>query len=212
MHKRVIWKIGVVVCILMVILVALTVQAQTPTPNPDTLLQDCSRNLRPDRLIPTGPDAPSIKIIAPTTGTIVVSDETTLANVDFTVEVRNWDLPGHYTEQDAPHWHLWLNDSVWGMFYQTQALSGVPYGTWRMCASLGDANHNDIGMPDAILLTVKRRDAQSATVTVQPTVTPAATSSNPSQPLPVPIIIALGLIVLFMGFILGRRRSNKSPS
>ena len=178
------------------------VLAQTPTPNPNTLLQDCTRNLQPDRPLPTGANAPSIKIIAPTTNTVIVSDETPLVDVNFTIEVNNWTLPGFYTDDPAPHWHLWLNDSVWGMFYQTEALSGIPYGTWRMCASLGDANHVDVGMPDAILLTVERQDSQTAVVTVQPT--PTSTNAS-SEQAPILLVIAGGLLALVVGFLLGRR-------
>ncbi len=211
LDKRIIRKIGCAVYGLLLLLTVVIVQAQTPTPNPDTLMQDCTRNLSADRSIATGPDAPSIKIIAPATGTVIVSNEATLADVNFTVEVQNWNLPGYYSEQEAPHWHLWLNDSVWGMFYQTDALSGVPYGTWRICASLGDANHVDVGMPDAILLTVKRQDSQTASITVQPTaaVQISPPTSAPEQP-PILLIIVLGIFALIGGLMLGRRARKSS--
>jgi len=186
-------------------LISVMVRAQTPTPNPDTLLQDCSRNLAAARPISTGPDAPSIKILAPESQTVIVGDATTLVDVDFKVEVQNWKLPGFYTDDPAPHWHLWLNDSVWGMFYQTGVLSGIPYGTWRICASLGDENHMDVGMPDAILLTVEKRGSQAAVVTVQATDTAATPPQSTVEPTAVLVITTLGFLVVTVGFVVGRR-------
>lgn len=176
--------------------------AQTPTPNPATLLEDCARNLPPDRPMPTGADAPRIKILAPTTQTVITSDLPTLADVNLTVETTNWELPGYYTEEAARHWHLWLNDSVWGMFYQNTALSGIPYGTWRICATLGDSEHLDIGMPDAILLTVQRVGDQTV-ITTQPAA-PSATAAA-LDPTTVLLIVAAGLLIVVGGYALGRR-------
>ncbi len=209
--RQLVSKVGLM---LVVMLSAMVVHAQTPTPNPDTLIEDCARGLKPDRPIATGADAPSIKIIAPENKTVVVSDQAGLVDVVFKVEVKNWKLPGAYTEEDAYHWHLWLNDSVWGMFYQTEALSGIPYGTWRMCATLGDQTHLDIGMPDAILLTVERRDAQTATVTITPASTPTATipvtAQTEAEPLPASVILGLGVLAAAVGLLIGWRKSKAS--
>jgi hypothetical protein len=204
-RKRVITNIGYVI---FNGLMTVTVQAQTPTPNPDTLLQDCTRNLNANRPISSGPDAPSIKIIAPESQTVIVSEGATLADVTFKVEVHNWKLPGFYTDDPAPHWHLWLNDSVWGMFYQTEALSGIPYGTWRICVSLGDENHMDVGMPDAILLTVEKRGSQTAVITIQPSAVPSIpASSTPEQPSSL-LIIILGVIAVTVGLMVGWRTTR----
>ena len=189
-------------CAAIFLLAVVPAFAQTPTPNPATLIEDCARNLPPDRPMPTGPNAPRIKIIAPTTQTVITSDQPTLGDVNFTVETINWELPGYYSEEAARHWHLWLNNSVWGMFYQNTALSGIPYGTWRICATLGDSEHLNIGMPDAILLTVQQVGGQTV-ITTQP----AAPLPPPAAPDPALLVVvaAAGLFVAGGGYALGRR-------
>jgi len=199
-------KIPVIVvrCLLcaVILLPLVPILAQTPTPNPDTLLEDCTRSLPPDRPMPTGADAPRIKIVAPTTQTVITSDQPTLGDVNFTVETVNWELPGYYTEEAARHWHLWLNDGVWGMFYGNTALSGIPYGTWRICASLGDTQHLDIGMPDAILLTVQRVDDQTVITTQPAAPSSALTTTDPTL---LWGIVAAGLFIAVGGYVIGRR-------
>ncbi len=137
--------------------------AQTPTLNPDTILEDCNKTLRPDRPIPTGPDAPSIRIVSPISGTVargpaVPVNDTTGVEVAFAVETKNFDLSSYTGNENSRHWHLWLNNVMWVMGYNSTATISIPVGTWRVCVSMGDENHADIGMPDGILLTVEEVD------------------------------------------------------
>jgi hypothetical protein len=194
--------------------------AQTATPNPDTVLQDCAKALPPDRPIPTGRDAPSIKILAPPPGSIARGDDEKFVDVEFIVDIQNFDVGTNQQEGEArKHWHLWLNDGVWGMFYQTHGFTGIPYGTWRVCASLGDENHTDIGMPDGMILVVERTGATVIAAPATPIPTAAATptpqtpsidetvSTTPLSPL---LMLAAGVLALVIGFSFGLRASRRT--
>jgi hypothetical protein len=215
--------------LLLTVLVALlsfsAAAAQTPTPNPDTILQDCADNLPPDRPMPTGQDAPSIKIVSPASGAVIRGDDDQFVEVNFTVEVENFDLADDYEQAEAGnHWHLWLNNSIWGMYGQTTVTSYVMYGTWRICASIGDADHADLGMPDAILLIVERTAGGETQITVQPAPssvpstpvppTPTAASPQPSAStsdsvLPQLLIVGVGVVALLLGLWFGSHTRRK---
>jgi hypothetical protein len=197
--------------------------AQTATPNPDTILEDCNRTLPADRPIPTGSDAPSIRIISPASGTIIQSDEAKFADVTFTVEITNFDMPESGSADEGNHWHLWLNNSVWGMYVEPSGFNGIPYGKWRICASIGDAAHVDIGMPDAIYLIVEKGTDGQGTVIIEPTPSTIAASAIATTPTPEtspsvsttpdPAIVTAGIIILGIvavgvGLWLGVRRGN----
>jgi hypothetical protein len=201
-----------------------TALAQTATPNPDTILEDCSSTLPADRPIPTGPDAPSIRIISPASGTIIQSDEAKFADVTFTVEITNFDMPESGSADEGNHWHLWLNNSVWGMYVEPNGFNGIPYGKWRICASIGDADHVDIGMPDAIYLIVEKGADGQGTVTIAPTpsiiaatLTPTTTQSDsppnsstaPDPAIATTGIVILGIVAVGTGLWLGVRRGNR---
>jgi hypothetical protein len=188
--------------------------AQTATPNPDTILEDCSSTLPADRPIPTGPDAPSIRIVSPASGTIIQSDEAKFADVTFTVEITNFDMPEGRSADEGNHWHLWLNNSVWGMYVEPSGFNGIPYGKWRICASIGDANHVDIGMPDAIYLIVEKGADGQGTVIIEPTpsaipATAIATTPTPDPTIATVGIVILGIVAVGVGLWLGVRRSNR---
>jgi hypothetical protein len=199
------------------------VRAQTATPNPGTVLQDCASSLAPDRPNPTGPDAPSIRILAPPPGSIARSDADKFVDIEFIVEINNFDI-GKGQDEARKHWHLWLNNSVWGMFYQPNGFSGIPYGTWRVCASLGDENHADIGMPDGMILVVERTSAGGTIAAVQPTSpapqptptlppTPQAESAYETvstAPLSPLLMLGAGIVALGAGLALGLRASRKN--
>jgi hypothetical protein len=186
-------------CVIVLLIAAAPVSAQTPTPNPATLFDDCTRILSPDRPLATGPDAPTIRIVSPVSGTTIRSSEEIFAPVQFSVETTHFDLPGTAEDEAQRHWHLWLNNGVWGMYYQNEVLGHIPYGTWRVCAVMADAEHVDLGMPDAILLIVERAESGETVVI------PPSAQSNFS---PVSIVAGIGVAAaaLGIGYWLGVRR------
>lgn len=165
---------------------AARVWAQTPTPDPATIMQDCIKVLSPDRPNETGAGAPAIRIVSPVSGATIRSAEEPFAAVEFVVETTNFDLPGTAEDEAQRHWHLWLNNGVWGMYYQNTVVAHLPYGTWRVCAVMSDAQHVDLGMPDAILLKVEREGAGGGT--------PAAA-----------VAVIVGVALAGVGYWLGRR-------
>lgn len=179
-------------------------RAQTPTPDPATIERDCAAILPADRPQPAGPDAPTIRIISPVSGTIIRSSAEKFADVTLTVEASNFTFGGSSANEDTRHWHIWLNNSVWGMAYQDTALVGIPFGRWRLCASLGDSDHTDIGQPDAIYLIVERAAPGEPDEVILPedanTVPPETGGSTP-----VALIGALGILAAAGSWWLGRR-------
>jgi hypothetical protein len=150
--------------------------AQTPTPNPNTVLADCVAALPPDRFNPTGPDAPRIRIVSPQNGAVFYGTDR-FVSVEFTVELENFDISNSSPEdENARHWHLWLNNGVWGMLYQSTAVIDIPPGTWRICASMGDADHADIGMPDGIMISIVQQTP------VAPTLLPRGNETDTPTP------------------------------
>ena len=188
MNLRTLFIIGLALAL------AFPVRAQTPTPDPSTLLADCAATLPADRPLPTGADAPTIRIVSPASGTVIRSRADKFAEVTITVEVSGFSLDGPDAAENSPHWHVWLNNSVWGMAYQNSALVGIPYGRWRICASLSDSAHTDIGQPDGIYLIVEREEE------VAPVSDDVAT--------PLPLVIALGMLAVMGGGWLGLRRRH----
>lgn len=194
-------RILTIIILLVITLVASRAAAQTPTPNPDTLMQDCTAVLSPDRPNETGPDAPAIRIVSPVSGTTIRSSEDPFATVNFVVETQNFVLPGTPEDESQRHWHLWLNNGVWGMYYQNEIVGHLPYGTWRVCVVMSDAEHIDLGMPDAILLKVERM-ASGETIVIPPAA-PSAVSG-----VAIIAVIGLGLAVAGAGYWLGVRKSG----
>ncbi len=189
-----------IVTLVLVMTATSWVSAQTPTPNPETIMQDCLQVLSPDRPNDSEPDAPRIKIVSPVSGTTIRSSEDPFATVNFLVETQNFDLPGTDEDESQRHWHLWLNNGVWGMYYQNEVIGHIPYGTWRVCAVMSDAEHIDLGMPDAILLKVERMES-GETIAIPPT--------PPSGISGIAIIaaVSVGLVVVGVGYWLGVRKS-----
>jgi hypothetical protein len=205
--------------IVIFLIISSITHAQTPTPNPDTVVADCAAMLPPDRPMPTGADAPSIRIVYPTTGTVIRSDDDKFAEITFTVEIENFDMDAGESSDESNHWHLWLNNSIWGMYTGTEGFTALPYGNWRMCVSLGDAAHADLGMPDAIYVRVEEGADGEGTVIIEPTaaadsssvesVVSAGPPTEPDSPNAIIGIVILGIVALSAGLWLGGRRANR---
>jgi hypothetical protein len=214
--KNAMWRI---VGLLLILLTVSTVRAQTPTPNPDTVVADCAAMLPPDRPMPTGADAPSIKIVYPATGTVIRSDADKFAEITFTVEVENFDMDAGVSSDESNHWHLWLNNSIWGMYTSTEGFTALPYGNWRMCVSMGDAAHADLGTPDAIYVRVEEGADGEGTVIIEPTTAADSSaveslvspdpSTEPDSPTAIIGVVILGVAALGAGLWLGGRRANR---
>lgn len=163
------------------------------------VLAECTALLPPDRPIPTGPDAPSIRLTAPQ------ADETlTAGQIAFSIETTNFDL-----NSEARHWHLWINGQVQGMVYQPTGIIRLAPGTYTICASLGNTDHADIGIPDGLRLTVIEATAGIPTPTLP--VAPEAAPVVPEQPQPTQIILLIGaaLAAAVGGWWVGTRLGRK---
>jgi hypothetical protein len=92
------------------------------------------------------------------------------------------------------------------MLYQASGVLDLAPGTYQLCASVGDANHMDIGMPDGITITVQ----QPAAGTPVPTLTVSRESApiipEPGvSPVQIILIVGVGLLAAVGGWWLGAR-------
>lgn len=166
--------------------------AQEPS---GSVLADCVRLLPADRPIPTGPDAPALRIIQPTTD--VVYGRT----VTITIQSSNFDIPA-----EGRHWHLWINGQLQGMVYQPTAVIDLEPGTYQICASLGNTDHADLGMPDGISLRVETALAGTPTATLAVAREQAQVQPEPGIGLgQILVLVAGGLLAAVGGWWLGSR-------
>ncbi len=177
--------------------VSLSVLAQTPTSTPDSsnILADCAHLLAPDRPIATGPDAPTIELLSPTTETIYGSA------VTVSIKANNYDVTS-----EGRHWHLWINGQLQGMVYQPMAIIDLDPGTYTLCVSLGNTQHADIGMPAGVRLTVEQPLAGTPTATLA--VERAAAQIQPEGAVgtgQVALLVVGGLLAAVGGWWLGNR-------
>ena len=168
------------------------VAAQTAAPITTT----CEDLLAPDRPRFSGPNAPTIRIVTP-------ADGSTLYGSSFTVsvDIQNFDI----MTTDGRHWHLWVNGQLQGMVYQKDVTLDLPPGTDQLCATLGDANHADLGEPSSVTVTVFQ--AAAGTPTTPPSA-PAGTGGIISEditPVQIALIVGIGLVAAVGGWWLGSR-------
>ncbi len=184
---------------LLTVSMMLTVVAQTtPTPTADdsNVLADCIRLLPANRPIETGANAPSVRIVQPTTEVVYGSA------VTIQIQTKNYDV----SAEGGQHWHLWVNGTLTGMVYQPTAIIDLAPGTYTICASLGNSTHADIGMPDGIR--VKVEAAQAGTPTATLAVDRAAAQVQPEGQIGSGQIILLvggGLLAAVGGWWIGNR-------
>ncbi len=145
------------------------------------------------------PDAPipSIHIREPLDNAVINGTEFTIS-----VETENFELANG-------HWHLYLDDTLYTMVYENQAFVETTPGTHRICAVLGDAIHEDLGIPDGIMVTVAEAAAPTEAA---PTPAPAAAQSTDSGSSAgrVILVVVVGVILAAGGLWFGRRSSSKS--
>ncbi len=187
------FPLSVLFAIVLGVMLISPLQAQTATP---PVNEPCAALLASDRPIASGADAPTIRIVAPQTGNVIYGTE-----VAITVETRNFELA-----LGSGHWHLWVNGTLRGMLYQASGVIELRPGTYQLCASLGDPNHMDLGMPDGVTFTVQ----EPAPGTVIPTLAVAREAApvidEPGvTPLAVIGILSLGGLALVLGAWLGAR-------
>jgi hypothetical protein len=170
-------------------------QDATTTPDASTLVADCTKLLAANRPMPTGADAPTIQIVQPSAP--VVYGQT----LTITIETTNFDITSA-----GRHWHLWVNGQLQGMVYQPTAIIDLPPGTYRLCATLGDTNHVDIGIPAVALVTVEAAGSGTPTPTL-PVTRQAAQVTNDSGigTGQIVMIIVGGLVAAVGGWWLGKR-------
>jgi hypothetical protein len=148
------------------------------------VLAECAALLPADRPIPTGPDAPTIRLTAPLAGEVL-----TAGQIAFSVETTDFTL-----NDEARHWHLWINGQVQGMVYQPDGVIRLAPGEYTICASLGNTDHADIGMPDGLRISVVAPQAGVPTPTLP--VAAEAAPVVPEQPQPTQIILLIGLALV----------------
>jgi hypothetical protein len=161
-----------------------------------SVIEQCAALLPDDRPVETGADAPSIRFVTPTDGGMVYAGE-----VIVSVETENFDI-----ESAAAHWHLWVNGRLMGMLYQASGVIDLEPGTYQLCASMGDTNHMDLGMPAGITITVQQPAAGTAIPTLAISREEAPIIPEPeSSPMQIVLIVGLGLVAAVGGWWLGTR-------
>lgn len=184
-----------------VVVMTLPTLAQSPfptTPSADdgNVLADCIRLLPADRPNESGPNAPTIRIVQPTTDVVYGG------TVSIQIQTNNFDV----SADGGQHWHLWVDGTLTGMVYQQNAVIDLKPGTHTICASLGNTQHADIGMPDGIRLTVEA--AQAGTPTATLAVDRASAQVQPEGQISTGQIILLvggGLLAAVGGWWIGNR-------
>ncbi len=143
------------------------------------------------------PDTPSITILTPE------HEATTYGNL-VVVQVE----PTNFTFGEGRHWHVWVNGALQGMVYQPTTVLNLPPGTYEICALLGDAEHQDLGIPDGVLVTVA--DAGAGTPTAAPPPGALTPQTEPENSLlRVVLILVLGAFAAGGGWWVGRRLPKK---
>jgi hypothetical protein len=164
---------------------------------PAPVTTTCESLLPPDRPMFNGPDAPTIRFDSPISGDVFGTF------VTVSMDIENFDL----TPTEARHWHLWVNGQLQGMVYQPSTIIDLAPGTYQLCASLGNADHADIGQPAEAVITVYAAAAGT------PTSAPAAPVGTVGEliaepdvtPGQIALIVVVGLVAAIGGWWLGSR-------
>jgi hypothetical protein len=170
----------------------------------DALLDECVRLLPTNRPIPDGADAPSLRFVAPTSSQVIGTA------VLLTIETRNFDIP-----TEGRHWHLWVNGQLQGMVYQPDAIIDLEPGEYVICASLGNTDHADIGMPAGLRLTVQAA-APGAAPTLPVSREAAVVQAEPALGVGQIVLLVVGALAAafggwWMGARMGKRKTIARP-
>jgi hypothetical protein len=167
--------------------------AQTAKPS---IIDQCAGLLADDRSMPEGANAPSIRIVSPADNEVLYGNE-----IVITVETQHFDF-----DAGAGHWHLWVNGQLMGMLYQSSGVVDLAPGTYQICASMGGADHRDLGMPDGITVTVQQPAAGTPLPTLAVARESAPVLTEPGISLLQIILIGgLGVLAALGGWWLGAR-------
>lgn len=186
------------------IMAVVPVLAQTtPSARPESVVAECAGLLPADRPMPGGSDAPTVRIVQPTVDTAYGSA------VTIAIQTDNFDL-----NVEGRHWHLWVNGQLQGMVYQPTAIIDLAPGNYTICASLGNTDHADIGMPAGKRITVEQAQVGTPTPTLsiareQAQVQPETTGPSTGQIL---LLIAGGLLAAVGGWWIGARMTRRKPN
>jgi hypothetical protein len=192
-------------CLFIVTLLTVTpVLAQTtPSPEAETVVDECARLLPLDRPMPAGLDAPTVRLAQPSSDVIYGSA------VTIAIETENFDVTS-----EGRHWHLWVNGQLQGMVYQPTAIIDLAPGNYTICASLGNTDHADIGMPAGMQITVEQPQVGVPTPTLpvareQAQVQPETSGPSTEQVL---LLAGGGLLAAVGGWWLGTRLTRRKPN
>ncbi len=141
---------------------------------------------------------PTARIIEPADGAIIYGGQVIVA-----IQADNFELT------QGSHWHLWVDDTLMGMVYEPRAQIFLSPGTYRLCATLGDDQHADLGIPAGITITV--REALEGTPTPPADTAIAAPQPEPDSTLNPVVILLLGGAAALGGILIGARMGRRRP-
>jgi len=179
-----------VVSVVMVLFSPILGSAQTETPS----LRDQCRSLMVDPP-PLSEPPESVEIVSPSDGQALNG-----GTVNVRVVAQNFDLT------NGGHWHLWVDNSLAGMIYGDRAVIDLAPGTHRLCAFVGNEQHNDLGVPDGVVITVREASLGLSTTIPDPQAT-VLQADSVSSPL---LIIVLGGAAAVGGILVGTRLGRRT--
>jgi hypothetical protein len=193
-------SLGIVLIFSLWMVVPSVLAQPTPSPESESVIAECASLLAADRPMPDGSDAPAVRLIQPSSEVIYGSA------VTIAIETNNFDVTS-----EGRHWHLWVNGQLQGMVYQPTAIIDLAPGIYTICASLGNTNHADIGMPAGMRITVEQPQVGTPTPTLliapeQAQVQPEASGPSGAQIL---LLVGGGLLAAVGGWWLGARMTGR---
>lgn len=187
------------IIVMLVVSVTAVLAQDTATPAASGVAAECAKLLPAERPIQTGASAPEIRIAQPSGGALYGTA------VTIAIETTHFDI-----NQEGHHWHLWINGQLQGMVYQPTAIIDLAPGTYLICASMGNTDHADIGMPAGVEVKVMAAAAGTPTATL-----PVAREAAQVQPEgnlsagQVILLVGGGLAAAVGGWWMGSRMGKK---
>jgi hypothetical protein len=181
---------------LLSLLLVVGLSSTVAQPSDSSVIEQCSALLPADRPMPTGADAPTITFTSPADGDVIYGDQAIVS-----IQTDNFDL-----NVEGRHWHLWVDGTLMGMVYQDSAIIDLTPGTHVLCASIGNTDHADLGIPAGLTLTVQQPVAGTPTAAFN--VSPEVGRVIPEPditPTQILLIAGLGLVAAIGGWWLGSR-------